>query len=116
GRATARAHRSQGRARTSDPAGIRLARDVQDVPALEVGSPVDAPVVDGGGAGPEERAELVGSPEEELPLLALRVRVLRGVEAAAWICHLAQQVVERFLGDAPVLVVAEGLVGVQVEA
>ena len=59
--------------------------------------------------------DLVGGPHEELALVALGVRVLRRVEAARRIRHLAQDVVERLLADPPILGVAEGKPAVQVE-
>ncbi len=97
---------------------LRLARDEQDAVALEVGPVVDAPVGErrarqGGIA--EDRADLVGRPDEELALDALRVGVLGRVEAAGRVGHLAPDVVEGLLGDAPVERLAGGEPAVQVE-
>ena len=50
----------------------------------------------------ERRGDLVGSPDEEAALLALGVGVLRRVEAARRVEHLAHDVVERLGDDAPV--------------
>ena len=47
----------------------------------------------------ERRLDLGGGPDEELPLLAFAVGVLRAEEGAGRARHLAEDVVERLLGD-----------------
>jgi len=91
------------------PQRIRLARDVEDARSLEVGSAVDAPVParEFRVGGAERVPKLVGRPHEELALVAFRIGVLRGVEAAGGVGHLAQDVVERLLAHAAALRVAE---------
>ena len=100
-----------------DRLGVGLARQVENALPLEVRPPVDAPVPSGHrGVGlAQHLPQLVGSPDEELALVALGVGVGRGVEAAGRIGHLAEQVVERLLRDAAVLGVAEGEPAVEVQ-
>src|SRR2546425_12978878 len=82
---------------------FRSPRQGQDVLPLEVRPAVDSPVLRRrSGVGlPERLAQLLHAPDEELPLVTLGVGVLGGVEAAGGIGHLAQDVIERLLGDAP---------------
>ena len=101
----------------SDPLGLGLAGHEEDALALEVRAPVHAPVLRRvlGVGGPEDLPQLVGRPDEELALVALGVGVLRRVETAGRVGHLAQDVVERLFRDAPAVGVAEGEPRVQVE-
>jgi hypothetical protein len=95
---------------------IRLTGQPENTLALEIRAAVDAPVRHRRvGVRPEHRADLVGRPDEELALMALGVRVLRGVEATGRIGHLAQDVVERLLAHTAALGVAERLPGMQIE-
>src|SRR5262249_51429798 len=67
-----------------DAQGVGLARNVEDALALEVRAAVHAPVPGRvlGIGGAEHVAKLVGTPHEELALVALGIRVLRRVETA----------------------------------
>ena len=95
------------------------ARHVQDAVALEVRPVRHAPEGErrlrrlcvG-----DQRVNLLGGPHEELALHAFRVRILGGKEAARGMRHLAQDVVERLLGDPPVLVITGGEPGVEIAA
>ena len=72
------------------------------VRVLEVAHRRDAVDLGGDGAvlGAEDGGELVGGPDEELALDALGVGVLRAVEAAVGVQHLALEVGECLAHDA----------------
>src|SRR5439155_10174354 len=66
-----------------DSLGVRLAREVEDVLALEVRPAIHAPVLARAfGVGAEDLPQPLLRPDEELALVALGIRVLRRVEAA----------------------------------
>src|SRR4029077_240884 len=60
------------------------------------------------GALPDRVCERLRVPDIEHSLAPLRVRVLRGEEAARFGRHLGQEIVERLAGDAGVVRIPEG--------
>ncbi len=60
--------------------------------------------------------DLVGRPDVELALDAFAIGILAAIETAAFVAHFKQDVVEGFLGDSAVQLVARDLPGVKVDA
>ncbi len=90
---------------------------VCDAAAFEVALRRDAPVTtrEVGVGGAEDRGHLLRRPDEEATFLTLAVGVGRGVEPAAGVPHLAQQIVERVDDDAPGRRISGDEMEVQVE-
>ena len=90
---------------------------MRDVVTLEVAFRRDVPVAadEVHVAGLDDARDLGGRPDEVPAFLAFAVGVGGGVEAALGIPHVAQQVVERLLGDAPEPRLAGHLEGLEIE-
>ena len=106
-RSTTRAPCRRARAAAAGPAPRAAARAIlgrdlaaqDEPPALERQEPVVVPLA-------EHLLDLRGRPRVGQPFLAVRVRVLRGREAALRQAQLAEHVVERLLDDPPVALLA----------
>ena len=59
---------------------------------------------------------LLRPPNEEFPLFALAVCVLRAIEPAFRRCHLARGIVQRFLHDLPMRLIPSDLVGMKIQS
>jgi hypothetical protein len=78
--------------------------NVEDALALEVslGRDVEVPAEQVSVGLAQDLVHLLWSPDEKLPLVSLAVCVLGGVKTALRRSHFAQDIVERFLGDAAI--------------
>ena len=88
-------------------------QDVVSFPIAFIGYAVDAH--EQIGIRVERFADLVRRPDVELPFFSFAVGVEAAVEAAVFVPHFSKHPIERFLGDAPIELVARHLPRMQVD-